>query len=216
VSVNSEDKIPFVVKLLAKHNISSAPVRLANSTSKWVGLIDILDLVSTLSTIIEAKMDDTNTTQVNWDEISLVNDQCVGDLCDISEQNPWISISRDTSLEQILHKMAKKSNIHRLPVIDDKHFHNSSTTDGDIVGLLTQSAVLNFVFNHREKIPENKKQLIVEKWYKPKSTNFISAVETVDVTEKTYKAFKKNFSQRNQRSCSTGFKRKFMRKSKCI
>ena len=53
------------------------------STQKWVGLIDTLDLATTLSSIIAAKLDalDSVAPNLSWDELELVQTQCIGELC---------------------------------------------------------------------------------------------------------------------------------------
>jgi len=198
VSFKSEDKLPQVLKTLAKNNISSAPVKSGNS---WIGLIDMLDLVSTLSSIIEAKLEAMNATTMgtpagpclDWDELELVKSQEIGELCDISEQNPWVSISENETLTQILRLMSKKTNIHRLPVLyDDIQSPSSNSGDyDDVIVLLSQSAVLQYILNNIGKVPENIRNSRVQDWFHPKTTNFKSNVESVSVIEPTYKAFRK-------------------------
>jgi len=149
----------------------------------------MLDLVSTLSSIIEAKLDamenSNPSTALDWDELQIVNDQIVGELCDISEQDPWVTISTGDSLTHALTLMEKKSDIHRLAVIDE------DTKEDPLVGLITQSSVLHFIYNNLDKLPSSKKDLPVNVWHKSKSSPFREAVETVLITEPTFKAFRK-------------------------
>lgn len=179
-----EDKVPEVAKLLARNNITSVPVW-QERTQTWVGLVDTLDLAATLASIVEAKLealDDPVAHDISWDELELVQTQPVGDLCDIAEQNPWLPVSTEDSLVDVFHLMSKKSDIHRVPVVE--------TVSGDVIGLLTQSRVLQFIYDNLEKVPTSIKNQTLSQWYTPKDTNFRAAVETVLVTEQTFKAFR--------------------------
>lgn len=119
-------------------------------------------------------------------------------LLDISEQNPWNPISVNESLTQILRLMAKKTDIHRLPVIDDdiseisaKKNDGGSSEDksakskddviDDVVGLLTQSAVVQFILKNWEKVSEKHKKSTVHDWY-----YFIHLLFTLFLLSKTF------------------------------
>jgi len=189
-SVNSSDTFVSVLKRLSEWKVSSAPVW-DEEQNQFVGLIDMADLVATVSTIIEAKVEAMEKSTLTWDDHDIMAKQTVGDLMDFSEQNPFQTIMESDPLVYALNMFSSNADIHRVAV-----FKSEANPDDNLVGLLTQSRVLEFIYQngHHWNHDIGKKKM---KEVKPVDytnvalSSFREPVEKCLLTEPTWQAYRR-------------------------
>jgi len=114
--------------------ILAAPV-FDRSTRKFIGLVDIIDLVAyALCIFTDSAVKDTPVK---------LTDFTVKYFKDGSTHNPWCPVFTKAPLTSLIDIFAK-SKIHRVPLTND---------DGKVVGLISQSRVLQFLFDNQALLP---------------------------------------------------------------
>jgi len=126
LTLTSNTTIPTALVKLSKTKFSSAPVFNPN-TNKWIGSIDMLDLVGIFSTLSRAKefAELFAKRDIPWwefleQENNVVSQQTIEGLLNISEHNLWIPIQSNESIQQALTLFKRDADIHRLPVFENQ------------------------------------------------------------------------------------------------
>jgi len=187
--VREDEKIPDVLRFLATHNITSAPVT-DKAETKFLGLVDLTDLVTVVSTTVEA--------QSQYKEISLeeakkmIENTTVNHCCDISEQNPTVAITEEDSFMKVMSYFSTKTNLHRVFVIKGAGSSHVGSTfqKGQVAGLLTQSRVVRYLLENIQKLPQEIVHKTVMELQNPHKTFFKSVLLVVKQTDVVFRAFK--------------------------
>lgn len=187
VFVPSNAVVPDVIKVLIKNNISSVPV-MDVATNQFTGLIDMIDLLTLVVATAEAKelVDVLCRKEVDWNtfiqtELQVFRDQTIGEMINISERNPWAPVWEGFPLSSLLDMFSKNVNLHRVPIIDG---------DGNVVGLVSQSRVIEFLHKHMDKFPGA--ALTVDSFWKPGNQPLVSVLDNGTAID----AFKQMFDSR--------------------
>jgi len=114
------------------------------------------------------------------------------DCCDVSEQNPAITISEEDSFQKVISYFSKKTDLHRVFVTKSSVHLRPGTLPqkSQVIGLLTQSRVLQFLHENKEKIPETILHKKVSEWYEEHNTTFRAALEVTKPSEIVFLAFR--------------------------
>jgi CBS domain-containing protein len=173
--VSSTALLGDVIKTLANNKISSIPV-MDEETNQFTGFIDMIDLLTLVVVMVDAKelAGVLSSKDIGWDEfiqkeLLVFKHQTIGDMPNISERNPWAPVWEGFPLSSLLDMFSKNVNVHRVPVVDG---------NGQVVGLLTQSGVLEFLAQQMDHCPSA--NVKVDSFWKPsnKPTVSISSGDT--------------------------------------
>jgi len=135
VKAQYEEEIPTLIQKMSEARVSSAVVEDSN-----VGIIGFVDVVDILSSVLEITSNSTDITKerlhnLKWEGLCYSRQQS-GALSNLSQLNPFLSVSKEATLLDVMKIFAK--GIHRLAVIDDKHLSN----------VISQSDITNFLATH--------------------------------------------------------------------
>jgi len=144
------DSILDVLKLLKRKHISSVPVFDAEKQT-FLGIVDIFDLLSVFIFMNDLKslVETINQKEVDWykyveNETKILKEESVETVVNSSRRNPWCPVSRLKPLHSLMDMLSKDVNLHRVPIVDDY---------GNVIGLVTQSKVMNFLYKNVEQFP---------------------------------------------------------------
>jgi CBS-domain-containing membrane protein len=184
--VKSNDSFVSVLKRLSEWKVSSAPVW-NDGKKEFVGLIDMADLVATVSTVIEAKVEAMEKTTLTWDDRDIMAKQTIEELMDFSEQNPFQTVMDSDPLTYVLNMFSSNTDLHRVAVFN---------SEDKLVGLLTQSRMLEFIYQnkHRWNSEIAKKTMKVVKpldFTNVALSSFRDPVEKCLLTDPTWQAYRK-------------------------
>jgi len=143
VSVNSDATTVEALKTLTKHNILCAPI-LDTKTGKYIGLVDMLDLVTfvvDIYTSLERERENTDFFSLLESGERFVT-QDIKTIADLSHRNPFVPVHDTDTLLSVLQLVGEKR-LHRVPVVD---------SEGKVVNFLTQSALVDFLAKNKEKL----------------------------------------------------------------
>jgi len=147
--------------LLSKNNILSVPVY-DKQLEAYVGFVDYLDLASLVVDIVHRLMKeyypDTEIASLQPEQKSrLVHDakqqfnaKKLFDIADLSKNDPYMPLLKSANLYQAIEILAKFG-IHRVPIIDE---------DQKIDAILSQSAVLDFLYSNLDKFAAKAKRSV--------------------------------------------------------
>jgi len=136
ITVPSTATTAEALRILSKHNILCAPI-LDESSNSYIGLVDMLDLVTFIVDIfkdLEGQGEVTDFFSVLESGERFIT-QDVKTIADFSKRNPFLPVRSDASLMHVL-KLFGELRIHRLPVVNEA---------GKVVNLITQSAIVEFI-----------------------------------------------------------------------
>jgi CBS domain-containing protein len=152
ISAKTSDSVLDVLKLLREKKITSVPVW-DQDAKKWVGMVDMFDIMTVMVFMSDIKgiLDAVNHKEVDWyqfvaNELKVVTEESIASICDASERNPWCEVSRLKPLNSLMDMFSKNVNIHRVPIVDD---------GGEVIGLISQSKVINFLYKNVEHFPDS-------------------------------------------------------------
>jgi len=147
----SDDTVLTTLKLLQENNILSVPV-FDEKEKKWLGLVDVFDILTVLVFMSDLKtlIDIASQKEVDWyqfinNEMKVLQEENVATILNSSERNPWCPVSRLLPLHSLMDMFSKDLNLHRVPIVDD---------DGNVIGLVTQSKVINFLYKNVDQFPD--------------------------------------------------------------
>lgn len=146
VEVRGSDSCVEVLELLIRKNVLSAPVR-DTATGKYVGSVDVLDLVALVVTMSEARelaeaLSEGKMKLADFlaRALEVFRSESVAGVVDASERNPWCVVASSTSLRTLFELFGSKANLHRVPVVND--------ADETISSIVSQSQLLKFIAEH--------------------------------------------------------------------
>jgi len=140
-------------KTLVDHNILSAPVY-DEKTQKYTGFLDIRDLVSFVVFVDDDQKSDVpqNLNDLIMHGCKLFKVELDGvTVTYLSRRNPFYPISTSDSLLRVCEQLAK--GVHRVPVVDQ---------NGNVVNIISQSSIIQFLIQHKTEIKELTKHTLGE------------------------------------------------------
>jgi len=135
------DNLVDVWKGLVRHNFLSVPV-LQKKGHKYYGFIDLADIVNTVvESFGKVPLENSEDYWKMVSEDELFKKKSVNDVMvyPISRRNPFHPINKNYSLFSAIEVLARERGLHRVPIIDDNR---------KLVGLITQSQVVDFLFKN--------------------------------------------------------------------
>ncbi|ORX49198.1 CBS-domain-containing protein [Hesseltinella vesiculosa] len=137
---------------LVKNNISSAPVfnmstsPHGNTVKKYCGMFDAGDVIAYILLVLKSSsVNDTGSLEIQEIVQRAMNGKQVpvSLASDLSQRNPFYSIMHETTLLSAVEIFA--CGTHRVCVLKP---------DGTIKGILSQSTVVKYLYEHRRQFPE--------------------------------------------------------------
>jgi CBS domain-containing protein len=163
ITAKSTDTIFDVLKLLKEKHISSVPI-FDTKKQTFLGMVDIFDLLSVLIFVNDLKslIEIINKKEVDFykyveNELTILKDESVESVINTSGRNPWCPVSRLKPLHSLMDMLSKDVNLHRVPIVDDF---------GNVIGLVTQSKVINFLYKNVDKYPATA-AIKIKEFFKP-------------------------------------------------
>eukprot|EP01114_Cavostelium_apophysatum_P010483 TRINITY_DN2423_c0_g1_i1.p1 TRINITY_DN2423_c0_g1~~TRINITY_DN2423_c0_g1_i1.p1 ORF type:complete len:325 (+),score=83.89 TRINITY_DN2423_c0_g1_i1:85-1059(+) len=179
--IQKDGSILDALKLLIKHRISSLPIY--DSASKtYCGFIDILDIVAVVVMLSESKdlIDSIARGEVDWQkfmdqELKVLQISKVQEVTNASLRNPWCEVYEDFPLRSLMDMFGQDVNLHRVAV---------GSGEGRILGVVSQSRVIQFLAEKADRLPARASQAIRDvAWQK-------RPVFSVNLKERAIEAFK--------------------------
>jgi CBS domain-containing protein len=151
-TLNEDATVNEAIELLSNKNISSAPV-VNQNTKNVIGSIDLLDLVSfTCANFPCGDNLDICTFEIQEKALS----KRISDILNVSGRNAWKTVSYTTSLEDSTALLSQRD-CHRIGITNEA---------GDLVGLVTQSKMVDFLSHHKDLFGEIMTKKVSEIWKK--------------------------------------------------
>jgi len=153
ITFNEEETVASALQKLADNHILSAPVVQSQTGEKTdvVGFADVLDFLAFLAQISTRIITDPvfgESRHLKFDDWRILlkrkKDFTLGqvrEVIDLSRRNPFKQLKDDATLRDAIDLF--KNRIHRIAVFGG----------GDLLGVLSQTDVLNYVANNRDKFP---------------------------------------------------------------
>jgi len=167
ISVQQTDSVGKVLKTLSAHNILGCPV--LDDEGDGVGGIDMVDLVAYAS----QKLHPENLRAEKVKEF--YNRSPIWGLMDISGRNAWHSIPAVKSVKKVMNQLSHP-HIHRVYL---------TNKEGKPVGVVTQSDLIKFFINNKDKLGDRLNDKVQELW--PESRQ----VKEITLKDKAIDAFTK-------------------------
>jgi len=158
VTLNDSNSISTAIEILSQKNISSAPV-INSNTGQTIGSLDLLDLV----TFTCAKLGTEKLDIYTSEKQALAFSKPIADILNISGRNPWKCAMYKASLAELVELLSERD-CHRIVIKNEAN---------DLVGLVTQSKVVEYIYHHADKFPELMKKKVSELW---KMTNNVQTI----------------------------------------
>jgi len=174
VIVDSDTSVVDALKILSEHRILSAPVYDAK-LKQYLGMIAMNDIVSHIVNTVVGAQKLGEGFERALEEYSTIAHATSAKITDLSSCNPFVAVAVESNLQDVIEILCR-DHVHRVCVIDSK---------GNLVNIITQSAILNFVEKNLSKFPRE----ILQKSVKELGIGH-SPVITVDACESTATAFK--------------------------
>jgi len=186
IDANSGDNVIEVLKLLTSKNIFCVPVR-SSKESEYIGFVDIVDLVNFITFLTDMKgfsrhyEDGLRADKIDWftylsKELNVLGETTIADIIEESAGNSWLTVKCDEPLSTIMERFSNGVSHHRIPVANNK----------DIVGIITQSRVINFLSKQLPKVPHIANRTLRD-WY---TNNESEPVPCINSKEKAVNAFR--------------------------
>eukprot|EP01113_Clastostelium_recurvatum_P007601 TRINITY_DN1354_c0_g1_i1.p1 TRINITY_DN1354_c0_g1~~TRINITY_DN1354_c0_g1_i1.p1 ORF type:complete len:314 (-),score=98.25 TRINITY_DN1354_c0_g1_i1:755-1696(-) len=145
IIVDSQASIGQTLNVLIKNNILCAPVQ-EKSSGQFIGLVDMLDLVTFLVEYVK------NRESLNNDFLSFIAEdtfqpRTASDLSDLSKRNKMCPVPQGASLLEAMTVMAT-NHVQRVPVM----IMGPKGEFTGVISLLTQSAVIAFLAKHTSEL----------------------------------------------------------------
>ncbi|KAK9723401.1 cell separation during budding [Basidiobolus ranarum] len=148
IVIDGESTLESAVQTLIQNGVSSAPIY-DREAQAFVGMFDYRDMLTYVLAVKErGSILHSETSQEIVDLIKKASNAesiPVKLASDLSQRNPFYSITEDTSLIQILDLLS--TSVHRAVVVNNA---------GDIRGILSQSLVVEYIFKKLESYPDLK------------------------------------------------------------
>jgi CBS domain-containing protein len=166
ITATDQSKVSDILELMRKNKIISVPI-LRETGGPFDGIIDLLDLV----TYCTAKFSIVSLlAPESYRQMEEFCNQPVKDLLDVSGRNAWVWISQEEPLKCLIQLLSKH---HRVAIVNDKY---------DVIQILTQSKLVEFLYKNRRFFPEAMHQRV---------DNLQKPVECINQKEFVMEAFKR-------------------------
>eukprot|EP00124_Ichthyophonus_hoferi_P002286 Ihof_evm14s149 gene=Ihof_evmTU14s149 len=160
--VNSSDSINSCLQAFVARGVLSAPVW-DEATQTFLGSMGLMDIVRVIVETFgleEVRHHDIHTLMQKQ---NLFTEIPVKQVYDFTKRNPFVSVSRDTSLADVLKIMTQSDTyIRRVAVLD-----STKTGKEQVVSIVSQAGIINHISRHHSFIPDHQKVKTVEDFYKP-------------------------------------------------
>lgn len=147
ITAPSTSTVIDILQVLSKHNISAVPV--VDEQGTIPGCVDVLDILSWAAFELEG----APPTQVNSKVKEFANHR-VRDIVNFSKRNPWNDLSYKAKFSELLDLLSNTS-AHRVAITNEQI---------DIVGLITQSRIIRFFFDHKDVFQDNLSKTVEQVW----------------------------------------------------
>eukprot|EP00761_Pharyngomonas_kirbyi_P012317 gb/GECH01012344.1/.p1 GENE.gb/GECH01012344.1/~~gb/GECH01012344.1/.p1 ORF type:complete len:325 (+),score=80.25 gb/GECH01012344.1/:1-975(+) len=137
VSLKEDDLIEDALKTLAYNQILSAPVY-AKDKNEILGFIDVLDIVTFLMSLSDSGYEFPNKSSID----SYFRYAPLKKIIDASNKDPLCPVFEGGSILQLIEVFG--TGVHRVPM-----YHSQ---EHDIVNIISQRDVFNFVYEHQDKL----------------------------------------------------------------
>jgi len=171
ISAMKNDSLLDVLKVFREKNISSVPVY-DPETATYLGILDIFDLLTVFVFMTDLKdlVDTLAKKDVDWykyveNEMVVLRDTTAQLAINSSQRNPWCPVSRLKPLHSLMDMLSKDVNLHRVPIVDD---------NGNVIGFVTQSKVIDFLYKNIERYTDTT-TLRIKDYFTPSEVVSISA-----------------------------------------
>ncbi|KYR00504.1 CBS (cystathionine-beta-synthase) domain-containing protein [Tieghemostelium lacteum] len=147
-SVNSEQPVQDAFKLMIEKKVLSLPLY-DNTFRRFNKFIDMVDIVCFCMRNFQKKeLVDLDLDYILESKEIFEKYKC-GDICDLSGRNAWCPVESTAPLSVAIDLMVKW-NVHRIPVID---------SEGNLVSILTQSRILEYLHSFIDRLEGTSKTL---------------------------------------------------------
>jgi len=174
--VEDEDILLTLMEKMKKHNITSLPVR-DTRTKKFLGIVDVLDLTTYAITKFSTLHRQAYESYQQMESFAKTK---VKYLFDLSGRNKWITLNERRPFGELVKALSDR-HTHRVGIINDR---------GEVVGLVSQSAVVRFFYANRRNLDEKFHVVLSEKvedWYHVHQQRLF----TINQNAHVYDAFRK-------------------------
>jgi len=152
--VEDDDILLTLMEKMKKHNITSLPVR-DTKTKRFVGIVDVLDL----ATFAITKFSTVQTQAYEaYQQMESFAKTKVKYLLDLSGRNKWTTLNERRPFSELVKALSDR-HTHRVGIVNDRN---------EVVGLVSQSAVVRYFYAIRKSLDEGLKAVLAEKvedWY---------------------------------------------------
>jgi len=155
VVVDSKDTPAKTFLTMVKNNILCAPV-LDKSTNTFIGLIDMIDIACFVVDIA------SNNEKLGSDYVGFMSSEdgkATADVTELAKRHTLFPVTVGSNLLDAVEKMAA-NHVQRLPVLDK---------EGNIINLLTQSAVIEYLAKHIDTLGQSIQKSLKELNFEKKS-----------------------------------------------
>ncbi|KAL0489269.1 5'-AMP-activated protein kinase subunit gamma [Acrasis kona] len=139
IVLDSKLTVPEALKRLTEVGVLSAPV-IDTSNNKYVGLVDALDILAYVVGIfeeVETESIQSHTIFTRLHTGEKFKTQPIGEITDFAH-NPYTPVQKGSSVYDACKVLVQKKS-HRAPIVDE---------NGNIISILTQSAIVNMLTRH--------------------------------------------------------------------
>jgi CBS domain-containing protein len=133
VTLSHKGSVGEALQAMREHNVRALPVVQDHNGREFIGMIDVADIAVFFSDSVSSLGEDRDR-----DLLRSLLDQGVASIMNASRRDPLVPYYSGSPFGAFLKLLA--SGIHRCPVVDDR---------GRFVSILSQSDVLEFLWNHR-------------------------------------------------------------------
>jgi len=140
IMLRADSSVPYAFKILIKNNIYSAPV-FDTFNCKYAGFLDLVDIITFIVQIFK------ETEVLGEDFFTLLEQETrfsiesTDKIVDLSKRNPFFPMKTNEPISKAM-KLLGQGGIHKLPIMEHKA----------IVGLLSQSTVIDFLAKHIKEL----------------------------------------------------------------
>lgn len=144
IVIDSKDTLINGFRALVKNKISSAPV-FDKQANEYVGMFDYRDVLEYLLLVFHEKEFSAESEEEEFVLSEIVKKASEGHeltmkyAADLSRKNPFISVDENDSIESVVKHMMVPKHVHRVNVTDKEK---------RVVGIISQTDILNFVSRH--------------------------------------------------------------------
>lgn len=141
VVIDSQETITCGFEKLVKHSISSAPV-FDEKRNDYVGMFDYRDLLEYFLLVFHKKKFNAESKDEEICIAQIVKDANEGKdvsmqfASDLSRKNPFISVSENDSIKEVVRHMLVPKHVHRV---------NVTNNSKKVIGIISQTDILNYI-----------------------------------------------------------------------